>query len=161
MVTEQHYQLGTLARVGYVVLGVLLCVILITFPLGLLFIWLTLRARVSVSDTGFAGRVLLFDTSFEFDEVKKIGLLEDNVQGLWLLFWEDKAGTTHRMPLQAFDSPDDITYEVVSRSGKPLYLVEFDWLQQAYWTENTIDSLHTTGKPTRYFPSAGGDRRAA
>ncbi|MEW6434158.1 MAG: hypothetical protein AB1730_21875 [Myxococcota bacterium] len=73
MIPEYPFHKG--ARTALIVTGVLLCVLCITFPVGLYFIWRVLKGGVTMTNSGVVVKGLTND-SFEFADVQRLGLLK-------------------------------------------------------------------------------------
>lgn len=72
MTPEYPFHKG--ARTALVVAGVLLCVLCLTIPVGLYFIWRVLKGGVTLTSSGVQVNGLTND-SFEFADVQRLGLL--------------------------------------------------------------------------------------
>jgi hypothetical protein len=143
MGAEKTYQLSPGAYAVQLICGVVLCLLVVTLPVGLLIIWLAGRSRVTVSDTGCNVQSGLMTASFQFKDVRRVGRLEEANRARVDLFlcWEDHDGATHQVPLHAFEDCRAIFWEVAARSRMPIYMVRSDWLGHVSWTDMTVEEL--------------------
>jgi hypothetical protein len=163
MGTEKSYGLSPGAFAVQLICGVVLCLLVITLPLGLLIIWLARRSRVTVSDTGLTVQSGLSTSSFLFKDVRRIGRLEETNR-TWVdlfLCWEEHDGTTHLVPLHAFEGCRAIFWDVAARSRMPVYIMRSDWLGHITWTDMAVEELRFALWKGDGQVMARGHRRAA
>ncbi|HPN82730.1 MAG TPA: hypothetical protein PLM00_05020 [Spirochaetota bacterium] len=129
----QTYPAHAGAKTAFTIVGILLCLLIITIPLAIWIIVASRRARVVVDDAGI--RIKMFGSiRLTWDEIVRVGLLRIGVQGGGVagiivkkkvggneavnLCLQDTRGKTRHCIISMYQNWEDIVEHVAQRTGR-------------------------------------------
>lgn len=129
----QTYPAHAGAKTAFTVVGILLCLLIITIPLAIWIIVASRRARVVVDDAGI--RIRMFGSiRLTWDQISRVGLLRIGVQGGGVagilvkkkvggdeavnLCLQDTRGKTRHCIISMYQDWETIVDQIVARTSK-------------------------------------------